>query len=905
MKVNPGVRKPRDLFIMIMEVKKKSGQVSILMALAILTMLIMFAMVVNIGMAVHARMNLQIAADLGALTGASMQGRILNRISALNYRLRQNFKEFAAEYDIVYNRFNQEFFPAWWGVQDQPNNKNAAKPWTSQNGMIGDPSLKQTNPYKKLYFNYVCPFYDGYKSEILNPPKGKPGDKDPNYPPLKGDDTPSPSQSKWVIGGIEDNNPCTLKMYAGISVAFPSSSDPVITAAAAGITALKEASERICHAHGLLSGYILQELKRKYIVRQLPILKQIYKLAKKLNKDMEQGNGNLLSSDVDSDPNSIHFLVKNTIIRNLSQANRDAFANDGYFDAQAVLPSTSEMSEISNYCLGSQQLKVASMKKEGGLSLITPDISFPDLGDSFYDLIKDSQGDTFESKFLCIGLGISANVFNALARYLKPTGGDCYSIPIQWKREDQDITDTGIYTQSKFYKDFQASGGFDKLYFNGQFAQPTPPAGLTGTQLKENSLIIAIPHAVFKFPQVSTYYALRLISVPNLLFLPEAFTPKLVAYAAARPFGSRIGPHETFGLDPADVRGYANKGDLVSSDQGKGSPILIDYSMCDEDEGGCATYNFTGLESIAYHTTYNNKIQMGTGNFNIGHEKYYPRIGGTSNNAFYPSVKAPTVWETSRYNIFNNGIPYVPAGFTPGNFQDPAFFDIGDPDNMNKQLDEENRWPVESFFENVTLAGKFGDYTNPYAPFNAPSDMSDLAGIKTTGAEPTDSYPYNYNVSIKGTWNVSPDLANPKIPENQIGGKLPIIHRITESGEEYSIADFYRINWDEEAQKDPNVRQLLGKAVPKDSLSSFATKEEVENDEGRVGYSIQLVSFKHLNARVDEEGSPFDNGTWSPMDFGSAQYGPYEGGSVNTLLNRPRLSENFDDANITEDRISH
>ncbi|MBI4042930.1 MAG: hypothetical protein HY391_05585, partial [Deltaproteobacteria bacterium] len=53
-----------------------------------------------------------------------------------------------------------------------------------------------------------------------------------------------------------------------------------------------------------------------------------------------------------------------------------------------------------------------------------------------------------------------------------------------------------------------------------------------------------------KAPGSLTYYAVKLESRPNLPFLPGQFNSKLVAYAAAKPFGSQIGPPQDDPLFP-------------------------------------------------------------------------------------------------------------------------------------------------------------------------------------------------------------------------------------------------------------------------------------------------------------------------------------------------------------------
>lgn len=71
---------------------KKSGQISILMALIFPVLFVFFAMTINIGLVVHDKINLQNSTDLAAYYAAQKQAEILNTIAHLNYQIRQNWK---------------------------------------------------------------------------------------------------------------------------------------------------------------------------------------------------------------------------------------------------------------------------------------------------------------------------------------------------------------------------------------------------------------------------------------------------------------------------------------------------------------------------------------------------------------------------------------------------------------------------------------------------------------------------------------------------------------------------------------------------------------------------------------------------------------------------------------------
>ncbi|MCB0418136.1 MAG: pilus assembly protein [Bdellovibrionaceae bacterium] len=103
--------------------RAESGQVAILFALVFTFMFILFMFVVDFGHLINNKINLQLAADAAAYAGAAQQARILNRIAMVNYRLRQNLKEFAMRANVTHLRHNRNF-PRGAGV---PHGRNATE----------------------------------------------------------------------------------------------------------------------------------------------------------------------------------------------------------------------------------------------------------------------------------------------------------------------------------------------------------------------------------------------------------------------------------------------------------------------------------------------------------------------------------------------------------------------------------------------------------------------------------------------------------------------------------------------------------------------------------------------------------------------------------------------------------
>src|ERR1700757_92816 len=90
--------------------QKEKGQVSVMIAIMISTFVLLLAFVINTGMLVNAKINLQNAADLAAYAGAAVQARQLNEISYLNYEMRRQYKKFLFRYYVMGN-MSQDTFP--------------------------------------------------------------------------------------------------------------------------------------------------------------------------------------------------------------------------------------------------------------------------------------------------------------------------------------------------------------------------------------------------------------------------------------------------------------------------------------------------------------------------------------------------------------------------------------------------------------------------------------------------------------------------------------------------------------------------------------------------------------------------------------------------------------------------
>ena len=81
--------------------KKEQGQISIFFSTAIVVMITIMAFIINIGIFVKAKINLQNAVDAAAYAGASVQARQLTNIGYMNWNMRNVFKEWMFKYYVL------------------------------------------------------------------------------------------------------------------------------------------------------------------------------------------------------------------------------------------------------------------------------------------------------------------------------------------------------------------------------------------------------------------------------------------------------------------------------------------------------------------------------------------------------------------------------------------------------------------------------------------------------------------------------------------------------------------------------------------------------------------------------------------------------------------------------------
>jgi hypothetical protein len=127
----------------------ESGQITVLTGMMMLTFLVFLAFVVNTGMLVHAKINLQNAADLAAYAGAATQARQLNSIAVLNYEMRRQLKKYLFRYYVIGN-MSQGTFPRGQDPRDQRPDWKPSASGLSYNAPVVCIIFDPTNNYCQL-----------------------------------------------------------------------------------------------------------------------------------------------------------------------------------------------------------------------------------------------------------------------------------------------------------------------------------------------------------------------------------------------------------------------------------------------------------------------------------------------------------------------------------------------------------------------------------------------------------------------------------------------------------------------------------------------------------------------------------------------------------------------------------
>ena len=118
------------------------GQMAIFIVLIFQVLFVFFAMIVNVGIVVHHKINLQNAVDLGAYYAASKQAEVLNAISHYNYQIRQAYKLLSWRNRVL-------------GAMVEAADPTEYHPFLRTSSVVGDIEVS-INPENGLGSPYVC-----------------------------------------------------------------------------------------------------------------------------------------------------------------------------------------------------------------------------------------------------------------------------------------------------------------------------------------------------------------------------------------------------------------------------------------------------------------------------------------------------------------------------------------------------------------------------------------------------------------------------------------------------------------------------------------------------------------------------------------------------------------------------
>lgn len=133
----------------------EQGQISIFFASSLIVLISIIAFVINIGLFVKAKINLQNATDAAAYSGAAVQARMLNRIGYLNWEMRNVYKEWMFKYYVLGNL----------NIVDVENASDGDTGLMDY-GMQKDPNLSDALGKDVYNFPSVCIHYAGVRTNV-------------------------------------------------------------------------------------------------------------------------------------------------------------------------------------------------------------------------------------------------------------------------------------------------------------------------------------------------------------------------------------------------------------------------------------------------------------------------------------------------------------------------------------------------------------------------------------------------------------------------------------------------------------------------------------------------------------------------------------------------------------------
>ncbi|UYL10675.1 Tad domain-containing protein [Bdellovibrio sp. SKB1291214] len=282
---------------LIQKLKNRKGQVALFVALIFQILFIFFAMVINVGLLVHHKINLQNSVDMAAYYGAMKQAENMNAIAHINYQVRQSWKLLAWRYRAIGTAGDFDEHP----VHKEGNRQLGIRP--------GSADTDDINMQKRDF--YEAPSFCA------------------TYVPFK----PMP----------DGENTCkSLSQYSGIRLfekpAVIAGQSPFNAAISKATETLRYSAIQRCKYFGAYNYKLLAQYVVAYNIDQGDRMLLIAALSRSMSQSTED------FYDIDGD--SVKTGITKTLQNNLTTANKDSLSLKVYNSLGAEgcnNPSTDEM----------------------------------------------------------------------------------------------------------------------------------------------------------------------------------------------------------------------------------------------------------------------------------------------------------------------------------------------------------------------------------------------------------------------------------------------------------------------------------------------------------------------------------------------------------------------------------
>lgn len=134
------------------------GQLSIFLGISLLVVVTLMGFIVNVGLFVKAKINLQNSVDAAAYAGAAVQARQLTNIGYLNWEMRNNYKEWMYKYYVL----GQLGLPSLRTQADDQKTHFRLRPFNTASGVNPDAFDRYNLPTVCIHFgseSNVCEIY--------------------------------------------------------------------------------------------------------------------------------------------------------------------------------------------------------------------------------------------------------------------------------------------------------------------------------------------------------------------------------------------------------------------------------------------------------------------------------------------------------------------------------------------------------------------------------------------------------------------------------------------------------------------------------------------------------------------------------------------------------------------------